>query len=421
MATQKKPRTSKSRIGRFKFHQFKNHPFIVPVTTFLLLFIITLAGYINFNGYTVGPSDSNLVHINIDGKEQTIPTRAATVRDLLVRLDIKVDEHDVVTPSLDTEIFEDNLKIKVRHARPVLIVDGEKKTVAYTANKRPRDVAKKAGIAIYPEDYVEARPLDPIKPTEALQQGIAAEQIVIDRATPAHLNLYGTALTIRTRAKTVGQLLDEKKVKIAEGDTITPSRETALAPDTQIFVVRIGKQIITEEETIPAPVQTLDDPTMLDGKIVVREAGADGKKVTTYELELRNDKEVSRRPIQEILVSRPVLRVVVRGTKVIISNPSENVKLGERLAAERGWTGSQWTCLYQLWQKESKWNHLARNRSSGAYGIPQALPGSKMAIAGADWETNPATQIIWGLDFYIVRRYGSPCGAWQHSQAVGWY
>lgn len=421
MATHKKSTTPKGRFGRFKLYRLKNHPFIVPVTTFLILFFVTLAGYINFNGYTVGASDSHLVRVNIDGTEQIIPTRAATVRDLLVRLNIEIKEHDVITPAPETEIFEDNFRVKVRHARPVLIVDGDKKTIAYSATTRPRDVAKKAGIKLYPEDHVDARPLDPIKPTEALEQGIAAEQIVIDRATPANLNLYGTPLTIRTRAKTVGQLLDDKKVKIAEGDTVTPARETPLSPNVQIFVVRLGKEIITVEETIPAPVQTLDDPTMLDGKTVVREAGADGKKVTTYELELRNGKEVSRRPIQEILVSRPVLRIVVRGTKVIISNPSENVKLGERLAAERGWTGSQWTCLYQLWQKESKWNHLARNRSSGAYGIPQALPGSKMAIAGADWETNPATQIIWGLDFYIVRRYGTPCGAWQHSQAVGWY
>ena len=62
----------------------------------------------------------------------------------------------------------------------------------------------------------------------------------------------------------------------------------------------------------------------------------------------------------------------------------------------------------------------AYNASSGAYGIPQALPGSKMATAGADWETNAATQIEWGLG-YVQGRYGTPCGAWAHSQDVGWY
>ncbi|GAA3011224.1 lytic transglycosylase domain-containing protein [Microbacterium aurantiacum] len=85
-----------------------------------------------------------------------------------------------------------------------------------------------------------------------------------------------------------------------------------------------------------------------------------------------------------------------------------------------GWGDDQFGCLVELWNKESGWNSQAYNASSGAYGIPQALPGSKMASAGADWETNAATQISWGLG-YISGRYGSPCGAWQHSQSVGWY
>ncbi|WGD38430.1 transglycosylase SLT domain-containing protein [Lysinibacter sp. HNR] len=82
--------------------------------------------------------------------------------------------------------------------------------------------------------------------------------------------------------------------------------------------------------------------------------------------------------------------------------------------------GAEYDCLVALWNKESGWNHLAQNKSSGAYGIPQSLPGSKMASAGADWQTNPDTQIRWGLG-YIQGRYGSPCGAWAKSQSSGWY
>jgi len=85
-----------------------------------------------------------------------------------------------------------------------------------------------------------------------------------------------------------------------------------------------------------------------------------------------------------------------------------------------GWSSSQFSCLVSLWNRESGWNTYASNPSSGAYGIPQALPGSKMASAGADWASNPATQIKWGLG-YIQSVYGSPCAAWDHSQAVGWY
>ncbi|MGH3271383.1 MAG: lytic transglycosylase domain-containing protein [Trebonia sp.] len=81
---------------------------------------------------------------------------------------------------------------------------------------------------------------------------------------------------------------------------------------------------------------------------------------------------------------------------------------------------SQWGCLLNIWNRESGWNYQAENPYSGAYGIPQALPGSKMASAGADWQTNPATQIKWGLG-YIQSIYGTPCGAWDFELANGYY
>ena len=90
------------------------------------------------------------------------------------------------------------------------------------------------------------------------------------------------------------------------------------------------------------------------------------------------------------------------------------------LSTSRGWGEGEFRCLIALWSRESGWNSSAQNPSSGAYGIPQALPASKMASAGADWATNPVTQIRWGLG-YIDARYGSPCGAWGHSELKGWY
>jgi hypothetical protein len=84
-----------------------------------------------------------------------------------------------------------------------------------------------------------------------------------------------------------------------------------------------------------------------------------------------------------------------------------------------GWSSSQFSCLDSLWNRESGWSVHASN-PSGAYGIPQALPGSKMGAYGSDWASNPRTQITWGLH-YIAARYGTPCGAWAHSQSYNWY
>ncbi|MFA6575059.1 MAG: lytic transglycosylase domain-containing protein, partial [Nocardioides sp.] len=95
-------------------------------------------------------------------------------------------------------------------------------------------------------------------------------------------------------------------------------------------------------------------------------------------------------------------------------------EIGRALLAEFGFSSDQFGCLDSLWTRESNWTWNADNPSSSAYGIPQALPGSKMSSAGADWATNPVTQIRWGLG-YIQDRYGSPCSAWGHSESVGWY
>jgi hypothetical protein len=95
-------------------------------------------------------------------------------------------------------------------------------------------------------------------------------------------------------------------------------------------------------------------------------------------------------------------------------------QIAQAMLPEFGFSSDQFSCLDALWTKESGWNVYADNPTSSAYGIPQSLPGEKMASAGPDWATNPATQIRWGLG-YIASSYGSPCAAWGHSQAYNWY
>ncbi|WP_192496831.1 transglycosylase [Pseudoclavibacter sp. CFCC 14310] len=102
------------------------------------------------------------------------------------------------------------------------------------------------------------------------------------------------------------------------------------------------------------------------------------------------------------------------------SSPAAAKAYAQSRISQMGWGNDQFVCLVNLWQKESGWQVNAENRSSGAYGIPQSLPGSKMGSVGADWRTNAQTQIEWGLG-YIRGRYGTPCGAWGHSQSTGWY
>ena len=103
------------------------------------------------------------------------------------------------------------------------------------------------------------------------------------------------------------------------------------------------------------------------------------------------------------------------------ADPSSAMVIAKEELVDNGFSVSgQWTCLYDLWEQESGWNVYADNTASGAYGIPQSLPGDKMAMCGSDWETNPTTQIKWGL-YYIKTTYGTPCAAWNNEVNYGYY
>lgn len=132
--------------------------------------------------------------------------------------------------------------------------------------------------------------------------------------------------------------------------------------------------------------------------------------------------EFSLPPLEVSELPKPAATPAAVSAGGAVAPPAGTPNPGSAQEIARGYVPDEgeYNCLVALWNKESGWNAYAANSSSGAYGIPQALPGHKMSSAGADWQTNPDTQIRWGLG-YIQGRYGSPCAAWGHSQARGWY
>lgn len=153
------------------------------------------------------------------------------------------------------------------------------------------------------------------------------------------------------------------------------------------------------------------------GSVVALQAAAGDVDVERDAVLSRSDSRKATDPAKKALLDPGQPEAETGEQKLSTGDPRS---IARALLGEFGFSASQFGCLDSLWQKESGWNPYAQNPSSSAYGIPQSLPGSKMASAGADWRTNPATQIRWGLG-YIKARYGSPCGAWSHSQRVGWY
>ena len=130
------------------------------------------------------------------------------------------------------------------------------------------------------------------------------------------------------------------------------------------------------------------------------------------------ERAAARRAAQQAAARQAAAQQAARTTVTPVPSGTPQ-RIAELMLVQYGWAG-QFSCLRALWGQESSWNVYAENPSSGAYGIPQALPGSKMASAGADWHADAATQISWGLG-YIRAAYGSPCAAWDHEEAAGWY
>jgi hypothetical protein len=187
---------------------------------------------------------------------------------------------------------------------------------------------------------------------------------------------------------------------------------------------------VTTFETLTTPIQpesiTHTDSALPLGYTKVVSKGDPGEQIATYAVTSVGGVEVGRELVAGFVVKEPTHDVVSIGSLAVPSRgpvvPGSNRDIGQRLAASWGWTGVEWLCLDNLFQRESNWRTDADNPTSSAYGIPQALPGSKMASAGADWLTNPATQITWGLG-YIKGRYDTPCGAWAafNSRSPHWY
>ncbi|MFW7414506.1 G5 domain-containing protein [Demequina sp. SO4-18] len=251
-----------------------------------------------------------------------------------------------------------------------------------------------------------------------------------ERSSVRMRRLNGAAATLAIGAFAVGSFAsagmnawaaDESRETVENLATESVAPVSAAAADLEV-VVR------TEEETLEHGKVEEEDPNELEGTSNVVTEGQEGKALVSYTVTMKDGVEVERDEDMRVVVAEPVDEVIAVGSMEeprvasvpSVSNAGSNRALGRELAAQRGWTGEQWNCLNALFTKESNWNHTAQNPTSSAYGIPQSLPGSKMASVGSDWRTNPATQITWGLN-YISGRYGTPCGAWGHSQARNWY
>ncbi len=400
------------------FLKLKNHPFLVPVSTFLVMMILTAGLLVATNGQTVASSDSHIVKLSINGKQKVIPTRAKTVGELLQRANVVMNEGDVVEPAKDTPIVDDDFRVNLYRARPVTVYDGEKRIQALSAATTPRSVAIQVGLTVYPEDYINV-----VSNDASLKDNIIGQKIAIDRASLAYINLYGTPLTVRTHAKTVGELIKEKGIKLAGDDTLRPDSAVLLTPTTQVFIIGNGIKVVALEEDIPMPEEIIDDPNLSFGTSAIRQNGSAGKRTSTYQIEVQKGVEISRKLLQTVVTVEPVKQIVARGKAIYIPEdksvwmsaagiePGDYPYVNYIISHESGWCPSKWQG--QIGYCPAFYTQLHDPSSGYGFGLCQSTPAIKMASAGADWSTSPITQLRW-CSGYAKARYGSWGAAYNH-------
>lgn len=381
------------------------HPVMVPILTFMALLALTSIGYKLLQSHDAPVPNAYVVLLSYDHHEQTVPSREPTVGALLQKLHITLNEGDVVEPSAAAPINQEDFRINIYRAVPVEIIDGASHTYAFSAATTPRSIAKQAGVTAYAEDRLVDQPA-----TNFLADHSIGQQVVINRATPVNINLYGTLTVTRTHSKTIGELVKEKGVKLAKDDQVTPGLTTPLTPNAQVIISRNGTKLESVTETIAAPQQIIQDATLAFGTSAIRQQGSAGQQITTYQDNLVNGIVVSRTPIQTVVTQAPVTSIVVQGTSL------SGIKGDMALA---GIAASDYMYADYIISHESGWCptkaqgqygtcpvYAGYVPSTGGYGLCQSTPGSKMASAGADWATNPVTQLKW-CNGYAVGRYGS--------------
>jgi uncharacterized protein YabE (DUF348 family) len=400
---------------RRRLKLMRKHPsFVVPVITIGILALITAVvfGVAAKTDNLPKPGGAKIVIISHDHQQQIVPSKEATVGMLLTKLHIEVGPGDVVEPAANTSIDQDEFRINVYRAVPVQVVDGPNAVNTFSAAKTPRSLARQAGTQLYPEDIVQTLPSDNFLPG-----GTIGEQVVVDRATPINVDLYGTQVVLRTHAKTVEGLIKEKGIKLIPKDQVVPAPNTPIAAGQQVSFIRTGTKTETVTEDIAMPVQKTNDPTLAYGTSAVRQQGAPGQQVVTYSVNLVNNVETARTVIQKVVTRAPVTQVTVVGTSL------SGIKGDMALA---GIAPGDYDYVDYIVSRESGWcptkaqgqyggcpAYAGFVPSYGGYGLCQSTPGSKMATAGADWATNPVTQLRW-CNSYAVRTYGSWAAAYNH-------
>ncbi|MGI8677819.1 MAG: ubiquitin-like domain-containing protein [Jatrophihabitans sp.] len=362
------------------------------------------------------------VHLVVDGKASTVTTTAASVGGVLADRKLVASRHDLLAPSASSKVH-DGMHVVLRRGRLLqLDIDGTKRQIWTTAQTVDEALSQ---LGYTTDDFVS------VSRSRRLPLGETSIAIRTPRTvTVVH---DGKREQLMTTDATVGQLLAHIGVTPGSLDRLSAPMASAISVGQTITVQRVSKKLETRAQALKYGTTRLTDANLAKGTNHVVTSGRNGTAHVTYSVVYIDGKAVGQTRVKSVTVAAPRAQVVKIGTKrseygsyntgavpnAGTPDPGSAKDIARTLLKGYGWGSGEYDCLVQMWNRESGWRINAAN-PSGAYGIPQALPGSKMSSAGPNWQSDASTQIKWGLG-YIQARYNTPCGAWGFWQAHNYY
>ena len=359
---------------------------IAAILAFILFTVVFVSVKNSYAESNVSRGGNHVLTIYDGQTEKGILTDATTLRQAFQDNNIELEASDVTEPSLDEELVAATYDVNIYRSRPVAVYDNGAATKVMTPHHSPKQIAAQANIKLNDQDNVSL-----VSSDNVVLDG-AIEKLVIDRATEFDLVLYGKKNTRFTRAETVAEMLKEKDIKLGSKDGMSVKSSDKIKPGMTIKIWRNGKQTVTEQEVVAKPIKQIEDANRKVGYRSVKTPGKNGKKDVTYEIVLKNGKEVSRKKIASTVTQEPVTEVVIVGSK-----PSFGGDFGEALAKLRSCEGG-----YGI------------NTGNGYYGAYQFDAGTWASVSSATYgNASPAEEDAAARALY-ERRGWSPwpsCGA----------
>lgn len=299
---------------------------------------------------TKAGASERIITVHDSGNEKGFATKESTLRRAFQQAGIAVNPNDITEPGLDEPLVASSYEANIYRARPVVVKDGAKTTRVITAYRTAKQIAKQAGLTLNEADTASLMPSQNI-----IEDGVA-EVLTIDRATPVTLTFYGKTIQTSTRSATVGEMLTGMRIIPAPADTLAPAANTPIKSGIDVQLWRNGIQTVTDDEDITFTTRQIKDADRERGYKEVQTQGVNGKRTVTYEIVMRDGKEVGRKEVNAVTVKEAVEQVEIVGVKGMYTTPSENESITWSFLTGKGLTREQTAGIMGNLMQEHKFN-----------------------------------------------------------------